>query len=157
MEAAAHVAVKNTTTPTTPPSYDSNADFMDLETALNCTPSLQACNISNDYIYIDTIYDYVFPHTTEWILIVINFIVLIIGLLGNFLVCYVVYRNISMQSVTNIFIVNLAVADFCVLLICLPPTVVWDVTETWFFGTMMCKLTLYFQVSCTINLYSISR
>lgn len=51
-----------------------------------------------------------------------------------------------MRTVTNIFIVNLAVADFFVILFCLPPTVVWDVTETWFMGEVMCKVVLYFQV-----------
>lgn len=52
-----------------------------------------------------------------------------------------------MRTVTNYFIVNLAVADFLVILICLPPTVLWDVTETWFMGTLACKIVLYFQVS----------
>jgi 7 transmembrane receptor (rhodopsin family) len=52
-----------------------------------------------------------------------------------------------MRTVTNIFIVNLAVADFFVILLCLPPTVVWDVTETWFLGEVPCKVVIYFQVS----------
>lgn len=56
-------------------------------------------------------------------------------------------RNRTMRTVTNYFIVNLAVADFLVILICLPPTVLWDVTETWFMGTLACKVVLYFQVS----------
>lgn len=51
-----------------------------------------------------------------------------------------------MRTVTNIFIVNLAVADFFVILLCLPPTVVWDVTETWFLGETLCKVVPYFQV-----------
>lgn len=66
---------------------------------------------------------------------------------GNALVCIAVYTNYTMRTVTNIFIVNLAVADFFVILFCLPPTVVWDVTETWFMGEAMCKVVLYFQVS----------
>lgn len=57
-----------------------------------------------------------------------------------------VYTNHSMRTVTNIFIVNLAVADFFVILLCLPPTVVWDVTETWFLGEVLCKVVIYFQV-----------
>ncbi|EJY57935.1 AAEL005310-PA, partial [Aedes aegypti] len=64
---------------------------------------------------------------------------------GNALVCIAVYTNHSMRTVTNIFIVNLAVADFFVILFCLPPTVVWDVTETWFMGKAMCKVVIYFQ------------
>jgi 7 transmembrane receptor (rhodopsin family) len=65
---------------------------------------------------------------------------------GNALVCIAVY-NPTMRTVTNIFIVNLAVADFFVILFCLPPTVVWDVTETWFMGKAMCKVITYFQVN----------
>jgi len=57
------------------------------------------------------------------------------------------FRNRTMRTVTNYFIVNLAVADFLVILICLPPTVLWDVTETWFMGNVACKMVLYFQVS----------
>ncbi|KAL1454870.1 hypothetical protein WDU94_009001 [Cyamophila willieti] len=52
-----------------------------------------------------------------------------------------------MRTVTNYYIVNLAVADFLVILICLPPTVVWDVTETWFMGLVLCRVVLYSQVS----------
>lgn len=66
--------------------------------------------------------------------------------IGNALVCLAVYTNHSMRTVTNIFIVNLAVADFFVILLCLPPTVVWDVTETWFLGEVLCKVVTYFQV-----------
>lgn len=59
-----------------------------------------------------------------------------------------------MRTVTNIFIVNLAVADFFVILLCLPPTVVWDVTETWFLGEVLCKVVIYFQVGVgTLHLF----
>lgn len=75
-----------------------------------------------------------------------NEIFLVVLQIGNALVCLAVYTNHSMRTVTNIFIVNLAVADFFVILLCLPPTVVWDVTETWFLGEMLCKVVIYFQV-----------
>ena len=51
-----------------------------------------------------------------------------------------------MRTVTNYFIVNLALADFMVCLICLPPTVIGDVTETWYMGNVMCKIVQYLQV-----------
>ena len=53
----------------------------------------------------------------------------------------------SMQSVTNIFIVNLAMADMLVMLFCAPPSVIWDVTNTWIFGSLMCRIVIYIQVS----------
>ncbi len=57
------------------------------------------------------------------------------------------FRNPHMRTVTNFFIVNLAVADIMVCVICLPPTVLGDVTETWFMGSVMCKIVQYLQVS----------
>ena len=51
-----------------------------------------------------------------------------------------------MQSVTNIFIVNLALADILVMLFCAPPSIIWDVTNTWIFGSLMCRIVIYIQV-----------
>lgn len=97
--------------------------------------------------YLSQIEEFIFPRTWTWILIFIHSLVFVIGLVGNTLVCVAVYRNHTMRTVTNYFIVNLAVADFMVILFCLPPTLIWDVTMTWFFGMTMCKIVLYLQVS----------
>lgn len=48
--------------------------------------------------------------------------IMIIAIAGNAMVVAVVYRNQSMHTVTNYFIVNLAVADIMVAVICLPMT-----------------------------------
>ena len=77
----------------------------------------------------------------------------VLGLVGNFLVCFAVWRNPHMRTVTNYFIVNLALADFMVCLICLPPTVIGDVTETWYMGNVMCKIVQYLQVSQYVFFY----
>lgn len=111
-----------------------------------CIGSQEYCNLTEEE-YVRMLNDYIYPNTYEWILIGTHTIVFIIGLVGNALVCVAVYRNHSMRTVTNYFIVNLAAADFMVIMFCLPPTVLWDVTETWFFGSAMCKVILYFQVS----------
>lgn len=109
-------------------------------------------NCTNDYCipdedYIELMVQHIFPKFTDWVLIAMHSVVFIIGLIGNALVCMAVYRNHSMRTVTNYFIVNLAVADLLVLLICLPPSVLWDVTETWFLGLKLCKAVPYLQVS----------
>lgn len=111
--------------------------------------------ISDDYI--SQIEEYIFPTPYEWLLISLHIIVFIVGLVGNALVCISVYRNHSMRTVTNYFIVNLAVADFLVILFCLPPSVLWDVTETWFFGSFLCKLVLYLQsVSVSVSVLTLT-
>lgn len=99
----------------------------------------------------EEILEYIYPKTWTWALIFFHCVVFVVGLVGNCLVCVAVYRNRSMRTVTNYFIVNLAVADFLVILFCLPPSVVWDVTSTWWFGTAMCKTVLYLQVRLYIN------
>lgn len=96
--------------------------------------------------FIDSLWELIAPKSWTWILVVFHTLVFVIGIIGNILVCVAVYRNHTMRTVTNYFIVNLAVADFLVILFCLPPSVVWDVTVTWFFGVTMCKIVLYFQV-----------
>ena len=122
----------------------------DLLTDNNATNSTNK-SCSNDYCvsdeeYVDMIQAYIFPTPSEWVLITLYIVVFIVGLIGNFLVCFVVWRNNHMRTVTNLFIVNLSVADFLVILLCLPPTVLGDVTETWYMGGVMCKIVKYIQV-----------
>lgn len=91
--------------------------------------------------------DHVFPTPIEWVFICVYVIIFIVGLGGNALVCYVVWTSHHMRTFVNIFIVNLAIADFLVILICLPPTLLADTTETWYLGTTMCKVVPFLQVS----------
>lgn len=112
-----------------------------------CVGDAQFCNLTKEE-YVEMLNNYIYPHTYEWVLIGTHTVVFIAGLVGNALVVIAVYRNHTMRTVTNYFIANLAVADFMVILFCLPPTVLWDVTETWFLGHALCKVLLYFQVSC---------
>ncbi|XP_065571087.1 orexin receptor type 2-like isoform X2 [Artemia franciscana] len=111
----------------------------------------------SDEDYINELRDYIFPVHYEWALIVLHCIVFIVGLTGNALVCTALYRNPSMRTVTNIMIMNLSVADFMVILVCLPPTVIWDVTETWFMGDVLCKIVLYVQtVSVVVSISTLT-
>ncbi|XP_043201803.1 orexin receptor type 2-like isoform X2 [Amphibalanus amphitrite] len=88
----------------------------------------------------------IWPKPQFWVLIVCHLIVFVVGLIGNALVCIAVCRNHTMRTVTNIFIVNLAVADFLVLLFCMPLTVPVDITQTWFFGSVCCKVITSLQM-----------
>ena len=99
-----------------------------------------------DYLY-DVIQKMVYPQVYEWFLIAAYAIVLVAALAGNTLVCFAVLKNEHMRTVTNYYIVNLGFADILVSLLCLPITVVVDVSETWFFGQTACRFIPYFQVS----------
>jgi hypothetical protein len=87
------------------------------------------------------------PTIFEWCLIIIAILLFVIGLIGNLLVVIVVAKNSHMRTITNIFIVNLAIGDFLVILICLPPSLLNDITGHWWFGRAMCKLIVYIQVN----------
>lgn len=54
--------------------------------------------------------------------------IFIIGMIGNVIVCYVVLRNKHMQTVTNIFIMNLALSDILLCLLGIPLTVIYLIT-----------------------------
>ncbi|XP_046739134.1 orexin receptor type 2-like isoform X1 [Diprion similis] len=131
---------------------DVTTDEYDVNDTSNCT---DYC-VSDDE-YIELMENHIFPDVNDWILIAMHSVVFVAGLVGNALVCVAVYRNHSMRTVTNYFIVNLAVADLLVILICLPPTVVWDVTETWFLGLRLCKAVPYFQtVSVSVSILTLT-
>ena len=142
-----------------------DSDGMDTTVAYENTTGLDGNatgNVTclNDYCvsqeeYVDMIQSYIFPNHYEWVLLTFYIVIFIVGLVGNFLVCFAVWKNHHMRTVTNYFIVNLAIADFIVIIICMPPTALGDVTETWFMGTVMCKIVKYLQVSC-LNTLSFS-
>jgi neuropeptide FF receptor 2 len=54
-------------------------------------------------------------------------VVFLLGVIGNGLVVCVVLRTPSMNTVTNYFIANLAVADLLVGLLCLPITLLANI------------------------------
>lgn len=54
-------------------------------------------------------------------------LVFAVGLVGNFFVIAVVFRSPRMRTVTNFFIVNLAVADILVIVFCLPATLMSNI------------------------------
>ncbi|KAM8806416.1 neuropeptide FF receptor 1 [Eudromia elegans] len=62
-------------------------------------------------------------------------------LVGNALVCATVLRGRRMRSVTNVFILNLAVSDLLVGIFCMPTTLVDNLITGWPFGTAVCKMS----------------
>lgn len=70
-------------------------------------------------------------------------------------VCLAVWRNHHMRTVTNYFIVNLSLADVLVTAICLPASLLVDITESWLFGHALCKVIPYLQVSSPMILSSL--
>ncbi|NXV95602.1 somatostatin receptor type 3 isoform X2 [Calonectris borealis] len=68
-------------------------------------------------------------------------IVCVVGLAGNSLVIYVVLRHSVSESVTNVYILNLALADELFML-GLPFLAAQNALSYWPFGSFMCRLVM---------------
>nr|CAH7724964.1 unnamed protein product [Callosobruchus chinensis] len=93
-----------------------------------------------------------FPTAIQIIQTILFSIVCLVGLVGNTLVIYVVIRFSKMQTVTNMYIVNLAIADECFLIgIPFLITTIWF--RHWVFGHFACKV---YMISTSINQFTSS-
>ncbi|KAL3267207.1 hypothetical protein HHI36_011343 [Cryptolaemus montrouzieri] len=73
-------------------------------------------------------------------LTVINGVIFITGITGNFGVCIVIHKNSSLHTATHYFLYNLAVADLLLLIFGLPNDVAlyWH-QYPWMLGIFFCK------------------
>lgn len=81
-----------------------------------------------------------FPFYTRLLMTAFGAFILLVGICGNILVPTVVWTNKCMRSSTNLFLVNLSVADLLVLVLCIPTVLIEVHTkpETWMLGKIMC-------------------
>ncbi|KAI8491343.1 receptor [Branchiostoma belcheri] len=72
-------------------------------------------------------------------------IIMVVGLVGNYLVIYIIVKNKEMHTVTNYFILNLAVTDLSFLVFVVPFTASTYPLTSWVFGQFMCKFVIYYS------------
>lgn len=84
----------------------------------------------------------------------------VLVIFGNLLVMVAVLASTKLRTVTNYFVVSLAVADLSVGIIVLPYSIVLEVLEVWIFGHTWCQIWLAVDVwlctSSILNLCAIS-
>ncbi|XP_052800848.1 mu-type opioid receptor-like isoform X2 [Mya arenaria] len=73
------------------------------------------------------------------------------SLIGNLLVIIVVLRHKGMQTRTNMFLVNLAIADFLTGLLLAPFSLTTLIKDKWIFGETMCNVNGFFNSVCLIT------
>ncbi|XP_055384825.1 neuropeptide SIFamide receptor-like [Condylostylus longicornis] len=117
-------------------------------------------NISsyNDYQIKSNDIDLIYRHSVTMTVVycVAYIIIFVAGLIGNCFVIAVIFRAPRMQTVTNFFIVNLAIADILVVIFCLPATLMGNIFVPWVLGWLMCKTVPYIQgVSVAASVYSL--
>ncbi|XP_051567013.1 galanin receptor type 1-like [Myxocyprinus asiaticus] len=81
-----------------------------------------------------------------------------LGIIGNTLVIVVIgkIKSRRSRSTTNIFILNLSIADLCFLLFCVPfQATIYSLPE-WIFGAFLCKFVHYFvMVSMLVSIFTL--
>lgn len=77
-------------------------------------------------------------------------VICLVGLIGNCLVVIVISKYVRMKTVTNLFILNLSIADI-LFLVGLPMIMTTAILKHWAFGWAACKV--YF-ISTSINMFT---
>ncbi|XP_023252612.1 cholecystokinin receptor type A [Seriola lalandi dorsalis] len=88
--------------------------------------------------------------------IVLYSLIFLLSVLGNSLIIAVLVRNRRMRTVTNLFLLSLAVSDLMVSLVCIPFTLIPNLMRDFIFGIGICKLVMYFMgVSVSVSTFNL--
>ena len=78
-------------------------------------------------------------------LILIYIIIIMFGLFANGLICYVIIAKKKLRTVRNLFIMNLAISDMIMCVLCMPFTLLKLLMKSWPLGATMCKIVPWLQ------------
>lgn len=68
-----------------------------------------------------------------------------LAIIGNFLVILTLIQNRRMRTITNLFLLNLAISDMLLGVFCMPVTLIGTVLRNFIFGGFMCRFLPYMQ------------
>ncbi|XP_075150023.1 trissin receptor [Haematobia irritans] len=155
-----------TTTTTTQSSMSLYTDidvllpFYQNETTTNQNNSHNGSGVTNDEGFDDLEdikdpKDYIFDRTdVRIIFITLYTIVFCCCFFGNLLVILVVTLSRRLRSITNFFLANLALADFCVGVFCVMQTLSLYLIDSWVFGEFLCRMYQFVQsLSYTASIF----
>lgn len=97
--------------------------------------------------------------TDNFITLLVFGLIFTLGVMGNSMVITVLARSKpgKPRSTTNIFILNLSVADLSYLLFCIPFQSTIYMMPTWVLGAFICKFIHYFfTVSMLVSIFTLS-
>lgn len=95
--------------------------------------------------------------TTGRIQIFLYITILLLAIIGNALVILTLIQNRRMRTITNVFLLNLAISDILLGVLCMPITLIGTLLRDFVFGELMCKLLPYLQgnrnrkILCSLN------
>ncbi|XP_053600556.1 cholecystokinin receptor-like [Plodia interpunctella] len=93
----------------------------------------------------------------EWRFILPPYILIfLLSISGNCLVIATLASNRRMRTVTNVYLLNLAISDFLLGVFCLPFTLVGQIYRRFLFGALLCKLIPFLQaVSVSVDVWTL--
>lgn len=97
---------------------------MDLDVLYTENISVNHTSLFNDSRNITLLPYYQHSLVVATVFILAYVLIFSLCMVGNILVCFIVLKNRQMRTVTNIFILNLAISDLLVGILCLPITLV---------------------------------
>ncbi|XP_045492261.1 cholecystokinin receptor-like [Colias croceus] len=84
------------------------------------------------------------------------FLIFLLSISGNCLVIATLTSNRRMRTVTNVYLLNLAISDFLLGVFCLPFTLVGQIYRRFLFGATLCKLIPFLQaVSVSVDVWTL--
>ncbi len=81
----------------------------------------------------------------SYILIFIYAIIFLIGFIANIFVIVMIIKRRRMRTLTNRFLLNLAISDLIGTVVCLPPTAYHSYDKRWIFGEFLCRFVPFMQ------------
>ncbi|KAL8559560.1 hypothetical protein ACOMHN_018723 [Nucella lapillus] len=83
-------------------------------------------------------------------------LIFLLSVVGNVLVMVTLMQNKKMRTVTNVFLLNLAVSDLLLAVFCMPFTIIPILMQNFVFGAAMCVMIRYLQgVSVSVSCFTL--
>ncbi|TNN59283.1 Cholecystokinin receptor [Liparis tanakae] len=83
-------------------------------------------------------------------------LIFVLSVFGNLLIIVVLTVNKRMRTVTNTFLLSLAVSDLMMAIFCMPFTLIPNILKDFIFGAAMCKIVSYLMgISVSISTFSL--
>lgn len=99
--------------------------------------------ISADMLHLIDPHWYQYPPLNPLWHAILGFVIGVLGFIsvsGNGMVVYIFVSTKSLRTPSNLFVINLALSDFCMMFCMSPPMVINCYFETWVFGPLFCDL-----------------
>uniref|UniRef100_A0A670YCS5 Gastrin/cholecystokinin type B receptor n=1 Tax=Pseudonaja textilis TaxID=8673 RepID=A0A670YCS5_PSETE len=109
--------------------------------------SLQVASFDSDYC------SHCLAELDQTVRIFLYSLIFLLSVAGNTLVITVLIRNKRIRTVTNLFLLSLAISDLMLCFFCMPFTLIPNLLQDFIFGSPLCKITM--SVS-TFSLVAIS-